>query len=299
MKSLSKLQTVLLIGFLVLVWGINWPLSKYALTYVPPILFSGIRTLLGALLLLIVALPRIRQLRWRQSWPVYAVTAAVNITLYYGLQTIGLGYLPSGLFSAIVFIQPVLVGIFSWLWLGESMNALKITGLLLGFAGVGTICVGSSGMTGHISVTGILLALGSALSWAAGTVYVKKKAQHVDPIWMVTMQLLLGGIFMSGAGSLMERWSEIDWEPAFIGSLLFISIFVIAIGWLVFYKLIDSGEASKVASYTFMIPIVAIISGTLFLHEQLTYSLLIGIALIVISIYFVNRQPRRRAAAGN
>jgi len=290
-NKLSKKQSLLLILFLVLIWGVNWPLSKYALQYIPPVLFSGIRTLLGGLLLLAIAIPRWQQLRFREAWPVYVTTSLVNVVLYYGLQTIGIQYLPAGLFSALVFVQPVLVGIFSWMWLGEDMNRMKMMGLLLGFGGVAIISAGASGASGHISIPGILLALGSALSWAIGTVYVKKKGQVADPIWLVTVQLLIGGLLMTGAGSLVEQWTTIDWKPVFIVTLLFISIFVIAIGWLVFYKLIDSGEASKIASYTFLIPLVAIISGTIFLHEPFTLTLLAGLVCIVGSIYLVNRKP--------
>ncbi|WP_201004512.1 DMT family transporter [Paenibacillus glycanilyticus] len=292
MQTLSKRQTVLLITFLVLVWGINWPLSKYALHYMPPILFSGVRTLLGGVLLLAAAVPRYRQFQIRQTWPIYLLSAVVNVVLYYGLQTIGIQYLPAGLFSAIVFLQPVLVGLFSWLWLGELMNGLKVIGLVLGFAGVGVISSGASGASGHISAAGILLALGSALSWALGTIYVKRSSGKVDNIWLVTMQLIIGGVFMTGLGSLTESWSDVVWSGRFILSLLFISIFVIALGWLVFYKLMDSGEASKVASFTFLIPLVAILIGTMFLHEPFTYSLLAGLVLVLGSIYLVNR-PRR------
>lgn len=292
MQPLSKQQTFLLILFLVLVWGINWPLSKYALHYMPPVLFSGVRTLLGGLLLLAAAVPRYSRLNFRQTWFIYVISAVVNVVLYYGLQTIGIQYLPAGLFSAIVFLQPVLVGLFSWLWLGELMNGLKVTGLVLGFAGVAVISSGASGTSGHISVAGILLALGSALSWALGTIYVKKSSSRVDNLWLVTLQLIIGGLFMTGLGSLTESWSEVEWNGKFIASLLFISIFVIALGWLVFYKLMDSGEASKVASFTFLIPLVAILIGTMFLHEPFTYTLLIGLLLVLGSIYLVNR-PRR------
>ncbi|MFC5447743.1 DMT family transporter [Paenibacillus aestuarii] len=293
MNKSTKLKTALLIVFLVLVWGVNWPLSKYALAYMPPVLFSGTRTLLGGLLLLFVAIPRWKHLQLKKTWGIYLVSALVNVILYYGLQTIGLKFLPAGLFSAIVFLQPVLVGIFSWIWLGESMNGLKIAGLILGFAGVGVICLGSGGVSGHISAAGILLALGSSLSWALGTIYVKRKGAMVDPIWLVTLQLLVGGVLMTLLGSEVESWSKVAWEPSFIWSLLFISIFVIAIGWLVFYKLIDSGEASKVASYTFLIPLVAILTGTLFFHEPFSLSLLEGLILILMSIVLVNRKPSR------
>lgn len=284
---------MLLILFLVIVWGVNWPLSKIALSYMPPVIFSGARTLLGGILLLAIAIPRYKKLQFKKTWKIYLISAAVNVILYYGLQTIGLKYLPAGLFSAIVFLQPVLVGLFSWMWLGETMNGLKITGLILGFTGVGIICSGAGGLSGHISAAGILLALGSALSWALGTIYVKKTGPRVDPIWLVTLQLLIGGLFMTLLGSSFESWSEVIWAPIFIFSLIFISIFVIAVGWLVFYKLMDSGEASKVASFTFLIPLVAILTGTLFLNEPFTFSLLIGLVFILLSIYFVNRQPSR------
>lgn len=296
MPKLTKLQSFILILFLVIVWGINWPLSKFALAYMPPVLFSGTRTLLGGLLLLVIAIPRYRKLNLGKTWPIYLISAAVNVILYYGLQTVGLNYLPSGLFSAIVFLQPVLVGIFSWLWLGESMNGMKIAGLLLGFVGVGVISSGAGGLSGHISVEGVLLALGSALSWALGTVYVKRVGPRVDPIWLVTLQLIAGGLAMTAAGSGVESWRDVQWNAAFIASLLFISIFVIAIGWLVFYRLIDSGEAGKVASYTFLIPLVAIWTGTIFLDEPFTSTLLIGLVCIVVSIYLVNRrQPAARS----
>lgn len=294
MQELSRTKTALLVAFLVLVWGINWPLSKFALSFTPPVLFSGMRTLLGGLVLLLAAIPRMKRLRLKETWPIYIFSSFLNIICYYGLQTIGLNYVPAGLFAAIVFLQPVLVGIFSWLWLGEAMYGLKIVGLILGFAGVAVISAG--GLSGHISVIGIALALGSALSWALGTVYVKKVSGAVDPIWLVTLQLIFGGLLMTVLGYEVESWSGIVWNAPYIASLLFISVFVIALGWLVFYKLIGSGDASKVASFTFLIPLVAILAGTIFLHEPFTLYLLAGLALIVSSIYLVNRKPGKSAA---
>jgi drug/metabolite transporter (DMT)-like permease len=88
------------------------------------------------MILLIFALPKYKQLRFKETWYLYFISALLNIILFYGLQTVGLGYMPAGLFSAIVFLQSVLLGIFSWLWLGEAMYGLKIFGLILGFAGV-------------------------------------------------------------------------------------------------------------------------------------------------------------------
>ncbi|GMA64405.1 DMT family transporter [Alicyclobacillus fastidiosus] len=296
MEGMSRTRTVLLISFLVVMWGVNWPLTKIALVYTPPILFAGIRTVLGGLLLLIVAIPRFKLLRFKQTWHIYLISCLFNIVLYYGLQTVGLKYLPAGLFSVIVFLQPVLLGVLSWAWLGESMYGLKIVGLILGFAGVAVISAGS--LSGHLSVVGVILALCSAVAWALGTAYVKKTSGRVDSIWLVTVQLIIGGLVMTGLGTGLESWSSIVWNVPFIATLIFISVFVIAAGWLVFFILIGSGEASKVASYTFLIPLISIVTGTVFLHEPFTLYLLAGLVLIVVSIYFVNR-PRKISTPPN
>ncbi|MGG1550966.1 DMT family transporter [Paenibacillus ferrarius] len=284
--ALSRKQTLFYLVFLILMWGINWPLSKYALEFTPPLLFAGLRTLIGGALLLIIALPRWKQLRLRETWLYYVLSAFLSIVFYYGFQTVGLQYMPAGLFSAIVFLQPVLLGLFAWMWLGERMYTRKMVGLLLGFGGVAEMSIG--GLEGGISIFGVLLALGSALSWALGTVYIKRQAAKVDSLWMTAMQIVIGGIVMTVYGSTVESWSEVRWTAAFLYDTLFISVFIIALGWLAYFKLIGSGEASKVGSYTFLIPVVSIVCSILFLNEHLTMNLIVGMALIVSSILLVN-----------
>ncbi|MCJ8014905.1 DMT family transporter [Paenibacillus sp. KQZ6P-2] len=284
-------KTVLLLAFLILVWGINWPLSKVALQYTPPILFAGLRAFIGGLLLVLVALPKYKKLQFRKNWPVYLLSALLSIVLYYGVQTIGLQYTPAGLFSAIVFLQPVLLGLFSWMWLGESMTRQKMLGLLVGFAGVATMSLG--GLSGNISPIGIILAIITALTWALGTVYVKKIGHKVDSLWLTAMQITIGGIILLAVGTGMEDWSAIVWNASFIADTVFISIFVIALGWFVYFKLIHEGEASKVGSYTFLIPLVSIFTSVIFLDEHVTLNLLIGLILILASIILVNVRFRK------
>ncbi|MFB5266922.1 DMT family transporter [Paenibacillus enshidis] len=294
MPKLSRSRTAVYLVFLIIMWGVNWPLSKFALEYTPPLLFAGLRTCIAGLLLILVALPRFRELRFRQNWPIYLISSLLNIVLFYGFQTIGLGYVPAGLFSAIVFLQPVLLGIAAWLWLGEGMSGKKLIGLLLGFLGVAAISIG--GLAGHIAPEGIFLAIGSAVAWTLGTVYMKKTSGRVDTLWMTAIQITIGGIVLLASGAVVEDWTAIRWEPVFIYDMLFISVFVIALGWLTFFKLIGSGEASKVGSFTFLIPLIAITCSVLFLGEHVTLNLAAGLVLIVLSILLVNGKQRRLAA---
>ncbi|AJY74624.1 DMT family transporter [Paenibacillus beijingensis] len=295
MQHLTRRQTALYLAFLVTVWGANWPLSKFALQYSPPILFAGFRTFIAAFLLIMISLPNYRKLQLRKNGIYYLIAGLLNIALFYGLQTIGLQYLPAGIFSAIVFVQPVLLGIASWFWLGEKMNALKMTGLILGFGGVAVIS--SGGLTGGLSPEGILLALGSAVSWCLGTVFMKKTSHRVDIVWMTAMQQLIGSLVLIASGLAVEEVSAIVWNAAFISDMLFISVFVIAIGWLVFFRLVGSGEASKVGSFTFLIPLIALIFSAIFLKEPITLRLVAGLLLVLSSILLVNAKVRAKPAA--
>ncbi|MFC9774553.1 DMT family transporter [Paenibacillus chitinolyticus] len=284
--QLSRTLTFILLTFLVMLWGVNWPLSKYALEFAPPLLFAGLRIFIGGLILLIFALPRYRKLNMRHTWNIYLISALLNIILFFGFQTFGLNMMPAGLFSTIVFMQPVLLGIGAWLWLGESMTGFKIIGLILGFIGVAVISITDG--SGNISSAGILLGLASTITWTFGTIYMKKTSTRVDAIWLTTLQMIFGGIVLLVAGTTVENWTDIVWNQPFISTLTIIAIFCTALTWLVFFLLVRSGEAGKIGSFNFLVPLIAIVISVLFLGETITPKMVVGLILIIIGVALVN-----------
>ncbi|MGE7601573.1 DMT family transporter [Peribacillus sp. NPDC097675] len=293
MNTLSRPVTAISIAFVVMIWGLCWPIYKVALIYSPPLLYAGMRTLLGGLLLAFTLLPQWKKIQWKRNWYIYVIVAFFNTIIFNGVQTIGLQYLPSGLFSVIVYLQPVLVVLIAWMWLKETLSAIKIVGLMIGFLGVVLVCL--DGMNGNISYIGILLALITAIGWAFGVVYVKKTSTQVHGLWLVAMQSIMGGSFLTGSGLAVENVSNIVWNRPYIFCLIFGSIFSMALATAVYFKLMSSGEASKVGSFTFLVPLIAVGIGTLFLGEPFTASLLEGMVLILLSIYLINRQSSTKA----
>ncbi|CAM3639032.1 MULTISPECIES: DMT family transporter [Saccharibacillus] len=294
MKTLTGPQRLGMIAALVLIWGVSWSIYKVALDYTPPLLFAGLRTLIGGLLLMLFLLPKRSRIRWKENRKVYLVSALLNVVLFYGLQTIGLLYMPSGLFTVLVYLQPVLVGLLAWVWLNERMNPLKAVGLLLGFLGVISVSLG--GFSGHVAVIGVVLAIATAISWALGTVFIKKAGTSVDSLWLVAFQCTLGGIVLTLSGSLTESWSDIVWNGAYWTGLLFGVFFGIALSWILYITLTQAGEASQVASYTFLVPLLSVLIGTLALHEPFSRFLLLGLVLIGTGIYLVNRKVKPKPA---
>ncbi|MBV7506381.1 DMT family transporter [Bacillus sp. sid0103] len=286
-----NLKWFLMMAGLIIIWSVSWPIYKLALVFTPPLLFAGMRCLLGGVLLGAVIWKTRSRIQWRKNWKIYVVTGTLNIALFYGLQTEGLKLVPSGLFSVIVYFQPILVGLLAWLWLGESMTITKVLGLILGFLGV--ISVSAEGFSGHVSILGIIFGLLSALSWALGTVYTKKNAHSVDSLWMVAFQCLIGGLVLMIAGLSSEKWTSIVWNDTFLWGLSFGTILGIALSWILYVILVKTGDASVVATFTFLVPMLAVVIGTVFLNEPFTKLLFLGIVLIVASIYLVNKKQKQ------
>lgn len=293
MGQMTKGRVVSGIVFLVLVWGSVWPIYKIALEYTPPILFAGIRSLIGGLLFSLILLPNWRKVRWKETWPIYLLSALFNVILFYGVQSIGLQYLPAGLYSVIVYLQPVLVVFLAWTWLKEQLSPIKVAGILLGFIGV--VFASLKGITGEISGLGVLLALVTGISWAIGTVYVKRTKLLVHGLWLVALQNILGGIFLTGIGAMVEDAGDIQWNWTFIACLLYGSIFGVVLAFVVYFSLMNSGDSGKVGSFTFLVPLISVLIGTTFLQEPFTVSLAVGMIFILLSIYLINfrkKQPQ-------
>ncbi|MCR8842554.1 DMT family transporter [Paenibacillus sp. SC116] len=288
-KVFTKSTWALLL--LVFIWGGSWPIYKMAVPYTPPLLFAGMRTLIGGLILAALLYKMRDRIKWRENWSKYCISAFLNTILFFGLQTVGLSYLPGGLFSVLVYFQPVLLGLFAWIWLGEHMSPFKIIGMIIGFIGI--VIVSMDGLTVHLSIIGVVLGLLMALSWALGVVYVKKVSNEVDAFWMVSLQFIIGGVILIGTGSIVESWSAIEWNGKYLLGLGYGATFGIPLAYLIYYKLINAGEASKVGTFTFLVPIIAVFNSTVFLDEPVTYRLVVGLLLVGVSIYFVNYRGKK------
>ncbi|KEF36723.1 DMT(drug/metabolite transporter) superfamily permease [Schinkia azotoformans MEV2011] len=291
MEKLSTTKASLGIAFVVLIWGSIWPIYKFSLQFSPPLLYAGIRGVIGGILLTLFLLPWWRKIQWKKTWPIYLISAFFNVVIFNGIQMIGLQYLPSGLYTVIVYLQPVLVVLLTWLWLKETLSAKKAIGMLIGFLGV--VIVSIEGISGKISTLGIILALITGLGWAIGTVYVRKTSTMVDNLWLVAIQNIIGGFIMFGAGMATEDFSAIQWNLPFFWSLLYGAIFAVILANAVYLKLMSVGEASKVGSYTFLVPMISVFIGIFMLGEPFTVSLFGGMILILFSIYLINSKKTR------
>lgn len=293
MRLLGKRRFgALAFAVLVLTWGSSFSVVKIGLGYSPPLLFVGGRVLLAGIVMTAVALLWGGTANLRRDWHIFAFLAVFNVFFFVGFQTFGLLYLPSGTAAVLVYLQPILVGVFAWAVLGEPLNASKVIGLLFGFAGIGVVSsAGLAGAAEDITPAGVIYGVLSAASWALGTVAFKKYEARISNLWAVALPFLAGGIVLMALGLALERWQDISWTGPLVGSVLFSALVGTGIAWMLFLALVRAGEASRVASYIFVVPLVAVVIGAVFLDETLGPRLLAGAALVVLGIYLVNRTP--------
>ena len=284
---------VVAFALLVLFWGSAFAVVKVGLDHSPPVLFAGLRCLVGGLAMVVAAFLWGGNPNLRRDWPVFLLLALFNVVLFIGFQTYAIMHLPSGSAAVLVYLQPILVGLLAWPILGERLTVAKIFGLLLGFSGIVAVSAGSfSGAADALSPLGVVLGASSALFWALGTVFFKKYEERVSTLWAVALPFLGGGVVLTALGLFVEPWGGISWNGTFVASVLYSGVVGISLAWVIWFALVRAGEASRVASYIFTVPLTAVLVGVIFLDEPLSYTLLIGAAFVVSGIYLVNREPR-------
>jgi len=284
--SIISRRPNLFLALLILIWGLGYPVMKIGLQYSPPLLFAGLRAVIGAIFLASLALYYRESIDLRASWPALTISTVFNVGLFFGLSTISVFYLPAGLASVLLYIQPIVVGLLAHWLLGETLTRKKLAGLILGFVGVAIISY--RGIQGDISIYGVLMALLSAVAWAIGTVGLKR-ANPSSIYWFISLPFFIGGWLIIFSGQILgEQWSQVSWNLPFFGALIWGSIVGLAFSWLIWLNLIKAVDATRISANTFLVPLVSITVGTLFLGESLTWSLAGGGALVVYSVYLVN-----------
>ncbi len=284
-------QAVLLYGFLVVVWGVVWPLSKIALASCPPVLFAGLRVIISGLVLLPGAVRGLTQ----ESLSVNLVLSLLNVALFYGLQNLALQHEPAGSVSVLVYVQPVITALLARVWLREWLTPVKLAGVMLGFLGVAFISVGQINLP-HASGLAVGIGLAAGFSWALGTVVYKKFRVHPRPAQDIGIQFTVGGVLLIGFGTAIEHWTAIHWSAIFVADLLFVGLVGTAWAWVVWSRMVQAGEASRVAAWTFLVPVLATVLSVWWLGEPLTRGLAVGGVSVMLGLYLGNGVNYRRGA---
>jgi len=287
----STFAIPLAFGCVYLFWGSTYLAIKVGVTYLPAMVLGATRFLVaGALMLLYCqiaghrVLPTARQLGWLAAIGLLLLGGG-NIGVVYGEA-----YVDSGFAALLVAIMPLYVALMNLLIPhAERLRARGWFGLALGFVGLFALLWPSMHLTGgHTQMIGAAVVLGAALSWGAGSVLSRELKLPVNPMVAAGWEMLIAGLACALGATLFHQWPQAHWNHSSIGAVAYLITFGSLVGYVSFVWLLHNVPISKVSTYAYVNPVVAVILGALLLKEHLNASGYIGMAAIVIAVAIVN-----------
>jgi drug/metabolite transporter (DMT)-like permease len=288
-------STWLLLSTLTMGWGFNWPTMKIALAQMPVWTFRALCVIGGAGgMFLVMRATRLTLLPQREHWPRLALTSLFNVTLWNVFIAYGLTYLPAGRSVILAYTMPLWTMMLSALVLHEPLTRRKLLGAALGTAGM-AVLIGHELGAVRAAPVGALFILAAALSWAVGTVLMKRYPTRMPTASFTGWQLLIGGapIVLGALVLEADRSYSVDWRA--LAALAYNILIAFVYCYWAWFKIVGQASASVSALGTLMIPVVGVFSSMLVLGERPSASEYAALALVLGSIATV-LLPRRITA---
>jgi len=283
---------ILAFGLVYLFWGSTYLGIRIAVEHIPPALMCGARFLISGSLMLVYCAITGRNIRYSSLQ--LAQLAAIgllllmggNMTLSYAEQ-----HLPSGLSALIVAVVPLWFLVLDTLLLGEHRISRRgLAGLALGIAGIVILLwpeLTKTGTLGRAQFWASLSLLLASFSWALGSVLSKRWQSGADPLsatgWQMTFAGLGNLLFAAFAGN----FSRVVWTPRGISAVLYLVVCGSWIGYTAYIFLLQHVPTSKVSTYAYVNPVVAVFLGWLVMHERVDAYILVGSAIVIASVILV------------
>jgi drug/metabolite transporter (DMT)-like permease len=280
----------LTIGLFCLLWSFAFVAGKIGVTDCPPLILLTARfSLAGILILGITALrgEAWSSLTWRDA-AIFAILGVANNALYLGLGYTGLQTVSAGLGGLIVSANPVFTAVLAAAFLGEALTWRKVTGLLLGIAGVGFI-VWHRMSVGSDDWHGILFTLASLASIVVGTILFKVLAPK-GSLWVGNgVQNLSAGIVLLPFAFTLADVGDIVPSARLLGAFAFLVLGGSILAYLLWFHLLKVCGATAASAYHFLMPPLGMLFAFLVLGEHVEFRDLLGIVPVALGIYLVTR----------
>lgn len=283
-------------------WGSAFPFIKLSYSELnivqdetgKQILFAGYRFVFAALLIWMFSiLIKRRATVKRTEVKTLLVIGLFQTFLQYVFFYIGLAY-STGIQGSIIagtttFFQMIIAHFF---YKDDTLNIRKISGLMIGFAGVIVVNLTKGSMELSFGLGEILLLL-AMLFAGIGNVLAKEGSKRVDVITLTTNQMLFGGLGLLFVGVSFAGW--MPFEVTVKGILMFIYLsFLSATGFVLWTFVMKYNKVSKVSMYLFLIPVFGVFLSAVLLKETLSLYVFLGLMLVVFGIVIVNIEKEKK-----
>ena len=277
-----------------LCWGSTYTAIHVAGEYLPAPVVSASRSILTTCLILIIALVRGKSLRVpRDEYWKLAVVGLLFMSGNNMLLTWGETMVPSGFASLLVSTLPIMIALMEWgLPGGEPLNGKGWSGTLLGTAGI-ALLVWPSLRAGHEATggksvgLGVLICLLAAFCFGVGSVLSRRFRFRADTFIATGWQIGFAAVFNTSFALVTGGFHRAVWTRHGLESIVWLSVFGSLVGLVAFTYLLQNVAVTKVATYAFVNPVIAVLLGVLLLRERFTGAEMAGMAVVVCSVALV------------
>lgn len=276
-----------------LAWGSSFLWIKLALQEVGPFTLVTFRLLIGVLgLLAVVASQRVEWPRNPRLWRALMLMGLINVAVPFTLISWGEVYIDTAITSILNSTVPLFTVVFAHFFLlDDKLNWRKASGLLLGFAGVLALVLRDIQGELQTNVLGQLAVLLASLFYGGAAVFGRRFAGGAPPALASLVQLISASVVMLLVTPVVEGGLTLPSLPLTWVALLWLGLVGSCLAYLLYFYLLKSVGASRMAMVAYMFPLVGVTLGVLFLGERLDIYLVLGATLILASVWVVNRKP--------
>ena len=287
----TRWMVILAFGLVYLFWGSTYLGIDIAVQTIPPALMCGVRFSIAGVVMLIVCAATGRKIIYSPRQIALASVVGLlllmggNLTLSYAELAVS-----TGLAALIIAITPLWFLVLDSLLLGDHhISGRGKAGLALGIAGLFVLFWPElqAGALGHREFWASISLLGGSFSWALGSVLSKRWQSGMDVFSATGWQMTAAGVGNFLFALLNRDLSRVTWTARGLGAVMYLVVCGSWIGYSAYIWLLEHVPTSKVSTYAYVNPVVAVFLGWLILHERVDRFILGGSAVVILSVILV------------
>lgn len=292
-----RTRVIVAFAALYVLWGSTYLAIKYAIFSIPPLLMAGSRFLVAGAALYAVQRWRGAERPSRAQWLASAFTGCLmlgggNYAVVWSETRVA-----SGVVALIVAAVPIwMVVLDAMRPEGQRPGALTVAGIIVGLAGV-SLLVDFSGSVGgassggaHVDPIALVVLLGGTFSWALGSILSKGASLPKDALLGAAMQMLGGGALLSLLALVTGQardFSVAQLDARAVWSWMYLVIFGSIVGYAAYVWLLQTVDAAKVSTYSYVNPLIAVLLGWLLGGEVMTTRIVAATVVILGSVALI------------
>ncbi len=276
-------------------WGLQQVTIKVANEGISPVWQGSLRSIGAAVLVWVWAAHKGIRLFDRDGTLGPGLLAAVLFAGEFAFIYWGLNYTSASRGVVFLYTAPFMIALGAhWFLPGEGLRPLQWMGLAFAFAGVVSVFAESLGLPTRNQLIGDSMLFLAAVLWAATTLVIKgSRLTKVSPAKTLFYQLAGSALVLPFVSLALGEPGIIQLTPLVLAALAYQTVLVAFASYLVWFWLVATYPAGRLAAFSFLTPLFGVLAGALLLSEKVSPALAIALALVAAGIWLVNRPPKR------